>query len=179
MSDDSRMHRGRLKATAAALTFALASFGAISAANPSVRPVGDCHPTIRYSAGQGATGSIWAVFTVTVTSARGCRFRGFPQVRFIDRSDRALPTHPTHQTLGITGIPDRPVVVRRSRPGRFLMIYNFLTVNGQACRPAPHAAVISLPGYPQPSTVSVDGNDPELRVFAPCGGRFVLSPIGI
>jgi hypothetical protein len=138
----------------------------------------DCRPSVRYASTQGAGGNITAVFEVAVRSSYGCALQGFPSVRLVDRHGKEMPTLPMRRGADATGIPNRRVALHPDRPGRFLIIYKLLRASGRPCLPGPHAIRVRLPGDDRWLTVPVDRPNPQLRVFAPCGGAFIVSPVG-
>jgi hypothetical protein len=135
----------------------------------------ECGARVRYATGSNETGGqLIAYFAITSRSARGCTLAGFPSVRLLDGHGRVLPTHPIRRR----DIPIRAIEVRRGLPGEFSMIYTYATADHQrVCEPVPHAIRVRLPGQRRALIVAVNGPDPQLDVFAPCGGTFVLSPI--
>jgi hypothetical protein len=134
---------------------------------------GDCRPQVRYTDGQGLGGRIYAHFRVSEQSKRGCSMAGYPTIRMIDMDGHALPTHVAQDHTR----PVRAIHLRRGHPAGFQISYAYTLDDGLGCRPAPHALSLRLPGTPRAIRVPVDGADPDLRVFTPCHGAIVLTPM--
>ncbi len=145
-------------------------------AHPSRALIG-CRAVVRYADGQSALGSIYAAFIITVRAGHRCSLIGFPEIQLVDRRGQPLPTHPRHSGYQLAGISLRRVLLRHGRPGYFDLIYRTFDDRGHHCPPIASAIRVRLPGQPGWQTVRVDGRNPNLRVFDPCGGAFTVTPV--
>lgn len=142
-------------------------------------PLTLCRAIVRYGDGQGASGNIYAAFTVTVRAGHRCSLIGFPTIQLLDRHGRTLPTHARHVGYQLACISLRRVLLRPGHPGYFDLIYRTYDDRGHYCPPVAPAIRVRLPEQARTQTVRVDGHNPNLRVFDPCNGTFIVTPVAI
>lgn len=135
----------------------------------SDRRTGRCNPRVYEGDGQGATGNIFVALEVRERSRAGCRIRGFPTVRMVDRRGRLFATR-VSQAFG----PVRTVHLRRGRRVFIQLVYSYRDDGDPdgitACYPQASTLLVRLPGDEKERRVRVDG-------LAPCGGAITVSPL--
>lgn len=122
-----------------------------------------------FAATEGAAGTIYNKFTVT-NQADSCHLRGYFDVRLLDRSGNALPTHEHKAGASPDAAPhqSKTVVLRPDGRARFTVSYSDVCRRRQAVRARklrltpPHAASsVVLPAHPRGQRTD----------FVPCHGR--------
>jgi len=155
---------------------AVAACGGTGAGPASGAQSAPCHPNVRYVSAQGGAGDITAVFKISVVPGSRCELRGYPWLELLGPGTERLTTHEI-RSGAVLNLPVRRVVVTARRPGRFVVEYHTIGADGRVCHPRPVALAIRLPSMHRETRAAVNLKGPRTRLFIPCNGQIIVSPV--